>query len=441
MRKVDIVYLYEHSARELDVACAIAAILKHRYGLSVEIIQWPVGFQDSFHDFQPRLVVLPFCYSEQSYPKVLAAWRRSIFFNITWEQLFYPGNKTAKTPRGKFALNHVIHHAWSEFYASFLEQQGVPENHIYLIGQPAYRLYDEPYRRYFAPRTFLAERYGLTPECRWLFFPENYNWAFYTQTTLENFIQGGQSPEDVHAMREYCKKSLAETVLWCAEIARSNKVEVILRPRPATSLSEFSDAVEQIIPSIPARLHILKDESVRDWVLASDVVVSSYSTSLLEAAIAGKSVYMLEPYPIPSALTMQWHEYLPHIKTRQQFMDSCLENTQEQVGASLGEWARQQMMVSEDAIGGLAEILSNLLGSDANVPPVPSWSASIPDPGIRKQAIMWTLSQRLRAMLGQQKVTKVPAEYVNDYFARDVIKTRIQRWTDVLFGSPPNGAG
>lgn len=440
MRKVDIVYLYEHAARELDVGCAIAAILKQKYGLSVEILQWPVGFLNNFYNLQPRLVVLPFCYSEKSYPKLLAAWRKPIFFNMTWEQLFYPGNKTAKTPRGEFSVNHVIHHAWSELYASLLKQQGIPEKHIYLNGHPAYKLYDEPYREYFASRTDLAEKHGLNSECRWLFFPENYNWAFYTQTTIDQFIRNGQAPEDVHAMQEFCKKSLAETVSWCAEIARTNKVEVILRPRPSTSLTEFKEAVLQIVPSIPDRLHIIKDESVRDWVLASDVVVSSYSTSLLEAAIAGKPVYILEPYPIPSSLKMQWHEYLPHIKTRQEFMKSCLENTQEKVGAILGKWTREQLMASEDAIGRLAEILSHLLDSEANVPSVPSWRASIPDVKIRKRVTKWTFSQRLKAILGWQEVTKVPDEYVNDYLERDVINERIQRWGDVLFGAPPNGA-
>jgi hypothetical protein len=441
MRKVDIVYLYEHAARELDVACAIAAILKQKYGVSVEILQWPTGFLNTFHNLQPRLVVLPFCYNEKSYPKLLAAWRKSIFFNMTWEQLFYPGNKTAKTPRGEFSINHVIHHAWSELYASFLKQQGIPENHIYLNGQPAYKLYDEPYRHYFASRTYLAERFGLNPECRWLFFPENYNWAFYTQSTIDQFIRNGQSPDDIHTMQEYCKASLAETVLWCAEIARTNKVEVILRPRPATSLTEFKEAVAQIIPSIPAGLHILKEESVRDWVLASDVVVSSYSTSLLEGAIARKPVYLLEPYPIPSSLQMQWHDYLPHIKTRQQFMKSCLENTSETAGAMLGEWAREQMMASGDAIGRLAEILSHLLGPGVTVPSAPSWRASIPDVKIRKHALNWTLSQRLRAIFGRQRVTRVSAEHVNDYFERDVIKTRIQRWSDVLSNGPSNEAG
>jgi surface carbohydrate biosynthesis protein len=441
MRKVDIVYLYEHAARELDVACAVSAILQRQYGVTVEIVQWPIGFLNTFHNLQPRLVVLPFCYTEQSFRKLLAAWRKSIFFNVTWEQLFYPGNKTAKTPRGEFSVNHVIHHAWSEFYASFLKQQGIPENHIYLNGQPAYQLYDEPYRNYFASRTYLAERFGLNPECRWLFFPENYNWAFYTQKTIDQFIRNGQSPDDVHAMQEYCKKSLAETVLWCAEIARTNKVEVILRPRPATSLTEFKEAVAQIIPSIPAGLHILKDESVRDWILASDVVVSSYSTSLLEAAIAGKPVYLVEPYPIPSSLKMQWHEYLPHIKTPQQFMESCLENTEQRAGGILGEWAREQMMNSGDAIGRLAEILSHLLSSEAHVPSVPSWRASIPDVERRRRALKWVLSQRLRAIFGRQRVTRVSAEHVNDYFERDVIKTRIQRWSDVLFNGPSNEAG
>ncbi len=434
MRKVDVVYLYEHAARELDVACAVSAILREEFGVSVEIVQWPSGFTDALYDVSPRLVILPFCYTEKSYPRLLAAWRKSIFFNMTWEQIFYSGNKVAKTPRGEFALNHVVHHAWSASYASTLRASGISEDHIYLNGQPAYALYNEPYRRYFVPREQLAKKHGIPLHSRWVFFPENYNWAFYTQSTLEQFIRNGQSSDDVYAMREYCNKSLAETVRWCDEAVAGGNVDIILRPRPATSLSEFTAFVSRVLPVIPKKIHILQEESVRDWVLASDMVVSSYSTSLLEAAIAEKPVYILEPYPTPSSLKVEWHEYLDHIDQKSDFLNACLFQFGKNSGVRLAEWAQEQMMSSGDSIENLAVIISRLLKLDAMLPPSAPLRVAIPEVKPRINALLWVFFQKCRAILGLRKVVHIPDEYLKDYFDRETIRSRINRWREVLFG-------
>jgi hypothetical protein len=192
MRDVDIVYLYEHASRELDVACAVTARLRREHGASVEIMHWPQDFAAAVATIRPRLVVLPFCYSERSYTNLLHFWYKVIFFNLTWEQLLYPGNQKAKTPRGEFAVKHVVHHAWSDAYAELLRVQGISEDRILCNGQPAYKLYDEPYRRYFPAREQLARRYALDTEKRWVFFPENYNWAFYSDAMLTRFLADGQ---------------------------------------------------------------------------------------------------------------------------------------------------------------------------------------------------------------------------------------------------------
>ena len=263
MRRVDIAYLYEHASRELDVACAVTARLRNDYGLSVQILHWPQGFSEAVASLKPRLVTLPFCYSERSYVNLLHFWNESLFFNLTWEQLLYPGNQKAKTPRGEFALRHVVHHAWSEAYAGLLRDQGIPDEHIFCNGQPAYALYDEPYRRYFPSRAELAARYGLDERKRWIFFPENYNWAFYSDATLQRFLADGQSLEDITEMRDFCNRSLHEVLNWCRTAAMKQDVEIILRPRPSTTLERFRHEVEQSLPDLPAGLHMIQDESVR----------------------------------------------------------------------------------------------------------------------------------------------------------------------------------
>lgn len=431
MRKVDVVYLYEHAARELDIACAVAARLRRKYGIQVEIIHWPTDFPRAVTRIHPKLVILPYCYIEKSYEALLAYWRDAHFFNLTWEQLFYAGNQKAKTPRGEFALNHVVHHAWSEFYADFLRQNGVPEQYIFLNGQPAYTLYEAPYRAYFSSRSILAERYHLDASRRWLLFPENYNWAFYSAGMIKRFIDSGYTPAEVKVMQEYCERSLCEVVQWLAELARGDKFEVIIRPRPSTTLDEFHSMLKKILPELPSHLHVIQSESVREWILAGDIVFSSYSTSLIEAAVAGKSVFILEPYKIPDSLLVDWQELVPHIQTRSQFLEVCSEHRQGK-DERLAKWARSTLMSQGDSISNLADFIASLLTGKADLPPLPD--REIATPGLRwiPPDWMWSLYRQLKQEVRHLETGGVEAGFVKDVVKPDMIESNITKWTDLL---------
>jgi surface carbohydrate biosynthesis protein len=425
---VDIVYFYEHAARELDVACAVASSLQH-LGVRIEVIHWPTGFPTAVTRYRPRLVVLPFCYSIQSYLSLLAYWPDPVFFNATWEQLFYLGNREAKTPRGEFPVEHVIHHSWSREYVEFLKQSGIPEERIFLNGQPAYSLYDKPYRGYYESRGNLASRHGLDAAKRWVFFPENYNWAFYSENTLQRFIDSGQSPEDVHSMRVFCEKSLAHVLDWCQAAAGNASFELILRPRPSSTLDDFKRVVLQHLKTLPAGMHINQDGSVREWILASDVVVSSHSTSLIEAAVAGKPVYILEPSPIPRPLEADWQKNVPHINDMEAFQELCLGGScKDRPGIQLERWARSTLMSRGDSIANLAVYLSVILNSTRRI--VPLSVRRIALPGIRciPPASLWSLYRRMKQFIRYPRTGGIEPEYVKDVISRPAMESRIARW-------------
>ena len=363
MREVDIIYLYEHAARELDVACAVASVLKREFDVAVEIIQWPVEFPRVLNKIRPRkLVVLPYCYSERDYSPLLAYWKDVHYFNLAWEQIFYEGNAKTKTPRGKFTLHTVIHQAWSEAYADFLRGVGVSNDHIFLNGQPAYTLYDLPYRNYFDTRDELASRYRIDPGHRWIFFPENYNWAFYPMEKLKLFVREDQSLEDIYTMKEFCSLSFSEVLHWFYRLLQTTeKLDLVIRPRPYTLLEDFRGAVERVLGQIPERMHIIQGESVREWILASDVILSSYSTSLIEAAVAGKNVFILEPLPIPVRLQAEWQTKMPHIRQYSELENVCNTDQGTVPDNRLAAWARSTMMSQGDSIRNVVRYINDLL--------------------------------------------------------------------------------
>jgi hypothetical protein len=427
MREVDIVYLYEHASRELDVACAVTARLRKDHGLRVEIIHWPCGFADALGRIRPRLVVLPFCYTERSYLNLLHFWYKVIFFNVTWEQLFYKGNQMAKTPRGEFAVKHVIHHAWSDLYADFLKAQGVPADHILSNGQPAYTLYDEPYRKYFVSRDILAERYRLNVQKQWVFFPENYNWAFYSKATLDRFIADGQSAGDIQEMREFCERSLAEVLRWCRSSVLTGNVELILRPRPSTTPVEFRTVVERVLSECPAGIHILQSESVREWILASDIVVSSHSTSLIEASLVNKSRYILEPYPMPDLLKADWQVFVPRIKTEEEFLSLSQASMKDSRDDTLEKWARNNLLSKGDAIRNLSEYLNQLVRGEVVHPPYYLQRNFLTPAKRLLPESMWAFYRHLT-----ERHRPVPEEYLKDAVSPIDVQDRMTKWERIL---------
>jgi hypothetical protein len=363
-RPVDVLWLVEHVARELDVACAASQQLSEQYGRTVVIE--PVAHTASRvrATYEPRVVITPYLYSDQDWGvrEYVTGWTHPpVFFNLSWEELYCNAQIGYKTPRDPFTLGTVIHHAWGDFFKDFLIESGVPEEHVRVNGQPAYGLFDEPYRRVFKTRADLAASTGLDPDKRWVFFAESYVWAFFNDIDIECRVAVGASRADVEVMQAYCCDSLVQTVLWLLAAAREGSVEVIVRPRPATDLNALNSVVRQLSgAAVPPRLHVTKAESVREWLLASDLAFSSYSTTMIEAALAGKPAYFLEPIPIPPPLQVGWHAHVPRIRTQAEFMKTVRRRADLSAGNGLERWARSELVGRGDPIAGLAAIVDSL---------------------------------------------------------------------------------
>ncbi len=431
MPTIDVLYFYEHVDRELDIACAVKHIAETRYGLTVELQQHPYGeLLSDLTRFTPRVVVLPNLYSS-NVPYVLE-WPRAIYFNMKWEQLLYRGNHKAKSPRGEFAIKYAMHHAWNQSSVDDLRALGVPAGHIFLNGNPTYALYEEPYRQRYERRGALAERYGLDAHKRWIFFPENYNWAFYDDNHLKGIIETGQTAEDVFTLRDFCRNSLDAVIAWCRDLARSGEVEVIVRPRPSTPLDEFKNAVQRIAPDGTPSLHVIKGESIREWIMASDVVASSHSTSLIEAAIVGKPAYMLEPCPVPAALHLEWHDLTPRLRTPTEFASACFADANGDT--RLADWARAAMLSRGDPIVGLARFFAGLCRGQAPRPPLPlRRSLSLPGAFNLPQWMLFDYHkayrqyQRIRRKLSPPKI--VPnSSYEKDLISAADVERRLSEW-------------
>lgn len=356
----------------MDVACLLTHILKENFGIQAMVANFYIDARRLIGTVQPRVVVTPFFYqtSDPILRDYVDAWPAASFFNMAWEQILYGAHQITKAPKDGFSRTRVRHLAWSAWYADFLTSNGVPVKAVLRAGHPVYQLYRPPYAAYFTDRETLARRHRLHPGRRWVFIPENYRWAFLKAYSVRTLAQKGLDPAKTELMRRFCRDSFAALVRWCRTLAETADVEIILRPRPAHHRALIRRFIAEEIGRRPRRFHIIKEESAREWVLASDVVVSSFSTTLIEAALAGKPVLIAEPVPMIPDLQYDWCRLVATATTEAAFV-AAVTACGSSAGEPLRSWAEAEFLAGGDPFSALADALAALVrgaGPQTEVP-------------------------------------------------------------------------
>jgi surface carbohydrate biosynthesis protein len=368
MRRVDVLFLIEHVDRELDAVTCIAETLRREKGLRVEIRNFYSDMLYCLRKYDPAVVAMPFFYFLDHHPMkdYVAAWPNARFFNMAWEQILYKMNKSVKVPKDDFSKNSVTHVCWTREYLEFLKTLNVPRENLILTGNPVMKFYDKPYRDYFASRTMLAKRYALNPADKWVLFPENYRWAFLSDGQIKSFIRQDADPLFLEAARNYCIRSLTKFFQWTAHLAETRNTTIILRPRPATARKDIIEFMNNVAPEAAQIVKVIKDESARDWILAADHVISSYSTTLIEASLARKPINVFSPEPFPEALEDDWYQYVPMIGTESELHSALTERFCAPSWQVLSEWARTKLQPAGDPLEAVAKAIYGVHSTSKN---------------------------------------------------------------------------
>ena len=128
--------------------------------------------------------------------------------------------------------------------------------------------------------------------------------------------------------------------------------------------SKFRQAMIEHVNTLPKNLHIIKTGTTREWILVSDAIFSSYSTSLIESAVACKPSFMLAPVEFPDYLNADWHSMIPHVATYEAFRDAAFDAVRAPLRNELGEWVEREMMSVGDPISNLVDLLAGASGGE-----------------------------------------------------------------------------
>lgn len=427
---IDVVVHIEHPMRELDVACLAKHYLEQRHNLRLEAVSVKTNPYRLYSLSRPLVTAFPWFHNDEdiSIKRTMKYWPFALVVNLSYEQIYLKITETVKRPIGPYSLGKAKHIAWSHLFREFLEASGVAPENITVVGNPNYGFYQEPYRRFFPSKNDLGKAHGLDPDRPWVLVPENYGAAFYQERNLEKFVRLGVASDQAAGYREFARRSLASLTQWLSEAARDCEAEVILRPRPYTSMSTFMDFVGPHLGSKSERLHILQEGTVREWILASDRVASSYSTTLIEAAVAGKEAAIFEPEEFPDYLRSEWDHLLPHLRTSQQLSEFVRGEAPAGSQKPLEEWALAHFLPAGDPFVNIAEWLAA-----AHREQLASTGGRTPRSLARTFNAFGHWGARSLKALIRGSADRIPPQ---DQFDDKSVAERTARWARILNASP-----
>jgi hypothetical protein len=438
-KRVDVLILVEHVARELDIACALRYLGKARHGLDIEIASLVTDAKRIREAWKPRIVATPFFYSARDWGvRDFLSWiDGATWVNLAFEQVLSKLNWKVKRPRDAVARDSVIHVVAGDSYGGELLKSAVPPENIATLGSLTCAQYVAPYRAFFEQgKQAMGPANGLDPTRPWVLFPENFGAAFFSETTIRGKVTDGYDRKELEAYCAWSRASMEATVPWCWEVARRLDVEMIIRPRPAVPRQEVMDACTRIAGSPPPpNLHFIKDGAIREWILACDVTVSNFSTSLIEATVAEKPAWLLLPSALPDSLDAGFFRLLPSVASAEEFADRLERRADWAVAADLREWARKNLMAHGDPLENATELFASICRGrrDAPVisPGILADAGLLPDPaGRRERRRLW---RRMRKIIRQRLGRAKPrSSHEADAFSREQVHALTSRWSRIL---------
>jgi hypothetical protein len=148
-------------------------------------------------------------------------------------------------------------------------------------------------RPYYLNRNDLFQKFCIPKDKVVCLFISSFSYVGLTKTGLDDLkSKAGEFIEELYNVSILSQRVIIE---WIESILMKNQdIVFVYRPHPA----EVNNINLKNIEKNYNNFRIIRDLSVKQWILASDKIYTWFSTSIVEAYYAGKMCNILRPYPI-----------------------------------------------------------------------------------------------------------------------------------------------
>ena len=227
------------------------------------------------------------------------------FLELTPEQV-YTNEWKHKVEERDDIRKCVIVNAWGEkFKDTLIYEQKMPQSRVVVYGHPALDFCKRRFVSYYMEKSELAKKYHIDSSQQWNLFISSFTLGAMGESGVKEYdrLHGTMGTHELFLLEN---KTIEVLVKWFTKIVEEKKDHIIIyRPHPV----ELIDKRWLELEKIHENFRIIRGESVRQWIKASERVYSWISTSTVEAYYMGKSAYLLRPIRINPLFDMEIFKY------------------------------------------------------------------------------------------------------------------------------------
>ena len=288
--RVDILFMYESKVREIEGVCLIAGELAKRGYCTAILETWEPLIKGQRKRPEAEVVFIPSAYTDRSLYALLRFVKGPAkVINLQWEQIYSRRDLTNPNSPWKMSgdVHKVTHISWGDVnYNKLTESDHIDKRMVKKVGHVGLDYLRKELRGFYLSREEICREFDIDVNTRLCLFISSFSFV----NLPENMIE----PE-LRELFEVSIRSQKEIVRWIVSVLEKHKeLTFVYRPHP----SEAGNAELAAIAAREPRFKIIKDYSVKQWIIVSDIIYNWYSTSVAEVYFAGKSCFFLRPYPI-----------------------------------------------------------------------------------------------------------------------------------------------
>jgi len=311
---LDFLILYEHIVREYESITLLKAELERR-GYTAEIRQLLAKKERRLYkEDKPKVVVASAMYDNKTvnsfvYNNVGVCNK---VVNLHWEQVLSEEQENSPFFNCGEAAAYAMHTCWGEKSRDRIVKYGVPIENTTITGAVTLDFLRPEFKGYYKEKEELCAEFGLDPNKRLALYVSSFSVAYMSDKEIAelNDLAGVSFDQ----FRITACKSMNKTLEWVDKFLQTEEgknTEFVYRRHP----SEWNSPILAEMAAKHKNFHLITDYSVKQWIVAADTIFSWISTSIAEIYFAGKSCFVIRPYPV------EW-EYDPVIYKDCRYIDN-----------------------------------------------------------------------------------------------------------------------
>lgn len=298
MQEYDFLLMYEHKVRELDNLCLL------KYELDKRGFRTKILYENDYDLIKARTVVyktkvlvIGYCYTSSSI-RDYASYRIKFdkVINLQWEQVITnEQEKNSNSFRNLSGLaKEIVHISWGEKNQKRLTlKAGVKPQNVKVTGNITMDLLRPEFEGFYISREELCRRYELPPDKKICLFIAGFKYVEAPEEIRKIVIE--RFGEGRRRYLEVAEQEQITILQWFQRLLEEHDDYVIVyRPHPGDVYVRPQELAKKY-----ANFKVISELSVKQWIVACDLIYAWNSTSIFEAFFAGKNPMYLCPYPIP----------------------------------------------------------------------------------------------------------------------------------------------